>query len=538
MNHNQNSNLLIDLWRATNRRRFFVIVFIGMYLGIVLGIAIVIPKKYESSGKLFVRLGRGGVTLDPTVTTSQTILIQESRESEINSIVDVLQSRDTLERVVNHPNLGPERILATESLLQHVKIPRLSTWLPNAKNKVDEDDTLDYDRLMLVNDAVERLYDNLSVKAPRKAANISISCRSESPKLSQEIVATLMEVYLDRHVEARKTDGSFDFFQQQYDQLTTVIEERSEKLAELKNELGIMSVDETQSALRHHISELERDLVVARGKAEAATSRIETTQQLVTTIPENVEMETTTGVANQANDLMRDRLYQLELEERDLANRYAADHPLLVSIRKKVAEAKQVIDGVAEHRTEVRAVVNENLISLRLNLLNAETDKAVAEAEIKHFETCLATAEEKLRKLNSRDVELQRLERELTEARQSQEVYAEKLEEARINVELDKERISNVAIIQPASLQVQHVSPSYKLVLVGGLLSAIVAAVAAAYLLESLRRSRTEEPMSLDSQPDGPHQIFSVPKSRSVEGERRVAVSEEIASLQQVGESE
>ena len=72
------------------------------------GAILLFPKKYESEANLFVRLGRGSASLDPA-TIGQTISIQESRESEMNSIVDMLESRGLAERIVNQ--IGEERIL-------------------------------------------------------------------------------------------------------------------------------------------------------------------------------------------------------------------------------------------------------------------------------------------------------------------------------------------------------------------------------------------------------------------------------------------
>ena len=44
-----------------------------------------LPRKYESEAKLFLRLGRESVALDPTATTGATMQIQETRDDEIDS---------------------------------------------------------------------------------------------------------------------------------------------------------------------------------------------------------------------------------------------------------------------------------------------------------------------------------------------------------------------------------------------------------------------------------------------------------------------
>jgi uncharacterized protein involved in exopolysaccharide biosynthesis len=61
-----------------------------------LGIAMS-PRTYVSESSMFVRVGRESIALDPTVTTGATIEKTEPRESEINSLKDILRSRTLFE---------------------------------------------------------------------------------------------------------------------------------------------------------------------------------------------------------------------------------------------------------------------------------------------------------------------------------------------------------------------------------------------------------------------------------------------------------
>src|SRR5688572_23850611 len=69
-------------------------------------------RRYVSEAKLFVRLGRESVKLDPTATTGQTLDVHESRDGEINSLFELLGSRVILERIVDE--VGVARILGDD----------------------------------------------------------------------------------------------------------------------------------------------------------------------------------------------------------------------------------------------------------------------------------------------------------------------------------------------------------------------------------------------------------------------------------------
>ena len=76
-----------------------IVAFIGTLL---------MPRTYYSEARLFVRFGREN-QVDPTASGGQMVALYESRESEINSLIEILRSRAILDRVV--AELGPEYVL-------------------------------------------------------------------------------------------------------------------------------------------------------------------------------------------------------------------------------------------------------------------------------------------------------------------------------------------------------------------------------------------------------------------------------------------
>ena len=79
-----------------------------MILGALLGslllawLALIVwPKQYQSEAKLMIRVGRESVALDPSATTSQTLMLQKTQEEEVNSALDLLRSRRIAELTVD-----------------------------------------------------------------------------------------------------------------------------------------------------------------------------------------------------------------------------------------------------------------------------------------------------------------------------------------------------------------------------------------------------------------------------------------------------
>src|SRR5215813_3312145 len=55
------------------------------------------PRTYRSEARVFLRIGRESVGLDPTVTAGQTMALQQpDRKDEVKSAIEVLKSRSII----------------------------------------------------------------------------------------------------------------------------------------------------------------------------------------------------------------------------------------------------------------------------------------------------------------------------------------------------------------------------------------------------------------------------------------------------------
>src|SRR5258707_1297150 len=103
---------ILDLRAILARHRRKMALTWTLLAGIDIVVTLLTPSVYRSEGRLFVRLGRENVTLDPTATIGQGPIsaVPQQREGEINSVVEILKGRPLIEQLVD--SLTPEVILA------------------------------------------------------------------------------------------------------------------------------------------------------------------------------------------------------------------------------------------------------------------------------------------------------------------------------------------------------------------------------------------------------------------------------------------
>ena len=115
MNTNADSPISVfELINAVRRNPQYFFRWLLYLLAFVAVVYIIVPRKYFSDGKLFVQVGRSSVGTDPT-TSSGTVSLQDSRETEVKSVVTMLESREIANSVVDR--VGAERILKPVSLV-------------------------------------------------------------------------------------------------------------------------------------------------------------------------------------------------------------------------------------------------------------------------------------------------------------------------------------------------------------------------------------------------------------------------------------
>jgi uncharacterized protein involved in exopolysaccharide biosynthesis len=453
--------------------------------GLVIAFA---PKSYRSEAKLLVRLGRENMLLDSAATLgeSATVAVPLSRENELNSVVAILKSRALAEQVVDA--LGADTILDGGKSSRPLPVVQAGTasWLSNLQI---------LGQIPAREKAVLTLQQDVRVDTARKSDVVQVSCLSPTPELSQAIVTKLVELYVGQHIEWNRTPKAREFFDQQTERLRDLLDEKENRLVQLKNDTGLASPADQRRQLVDRLGRLEDDLMGAEASQASAEAEVRLIEKKLAGYPPTEVTSRTTGFATEAADSMRAQLYGLEMKEQELLARYTEVHPEVRLVRDQIARSREVLareDRSMEQVTTGRTRASEQA---QLNLLDREPTLAAHRAKAEALRSQIDEARNRLTELNRREREVMRLTREVDLDDASYRKYYEGLEEARVDEALRFERISNISIVQPASYEVKPAQPRRLLVLAVGLIIGSCGSVALALVAENLtgpRRPPTE----------------------------------------------
>lgn len=448
-------------------------------LGLTVLYLVTASPRYLSEAKVYVRLGHESASLDPTVTTGQYLAVSENRETEINAVEELLASRSLAETVVDQ--FGPEAILE--------KSPRAGPSLGERLEWLNDYNLNPLRVYSLRDKAIKWFQQNLGITTGKKTNVVSVSYESEDAEFARDVLSALIEAAREEHLRVHRTQGSLEFFTGQVGDSRSQLAKLEEDLRQLKNTSGMSALATQREIQLELIGGLEVDLLKARAEQDALTAEVARRKQQLADLPSMIVTEQATEQPNTPRQAMRERLFELEVKERELAAKYHDGFPQLEQIRKQIAEARQIVAGEASS-TQVTRGVNQAYQTSELALQEREAMLVAVSARSESLEKKLAAARDALKQINDYEVQLARLEREIDIARTNYRRYTDNLEQARIDRELQNAKISSLNLMQPPSLTQTPVSPNPKLTLALGIVLAGVAGLGVALIAEQRRISR------------------------------------------------
>ncbi|MGD9644898.1 MAG: GumC family protein [Pirellulales bacterium] len=470
---------LPDLVDILLRHKWKMLLFFAATLALVYIALRLWPRSYGSEAKLFVRLGRESVGLDPTATTGETIGVYDSREHEINSVVGVLQSRVLIEEVVD--KLGAEAILSggpttatadDDGAGVGARLRELVAALGLT------DPVLPRDR------AIIELGRSISIDYGRKSSVVAVRVKADTPEFAQTIGKAFLEAFHEQHLNVNHTPGSYEFFDEQWKVVTADLDKALNELSEAKTRDGISSVESQREILQDEAKLIENGIITAQSDLAAAEARVVSLEGELAILPETMTTATTSGFPNDSLHLMRERLYELQIQEQEAAAKFTPDHPNRQALERQVSSAAPLVESEERHLTQITTAVNPIRQEVSSELELERSHIAALHAKVDSLMALRSHLRDQVYALNQHAVEIEVLESRVSLLKDKHLQYGEYREQARVDQELESNRISNVNIFQPPTLESKPTSPKPSIVLGLGLILATCGALGLALLCE------------------------------------------------------
>lgn len=475
--------LKLAMQSVWHRKFSAAVVFSLTILLVLVGIALS-PRKYRSEAKLFVRMGRESVALDPTATTGQTVAIQSNREIEVRSVRDMLASRVLLEKVVEQ--LGPEFILEPPmDLPKDSGVASAPAALPSSKwlkNQIAQ--LRKWAQTVRLSDpvpesdlAIRDLEKQIEVDGGSKSSVIAIEVVTKSPTAAQKVLEVYLDAYRELHVRVNRTPENYAFFESQTAELRDKLADARSELEAFKSERGVISIDVRKQNLQEHVSEIDVKIRSVKADLASAEASLKLSKQALGFIPDRLLTDQVQGLGDPARDSIRNSLFEIEKEAERVRQAYAEGHPERERVLAQAAAMRKIYDSETKERPTQTSTINQAYQEVQLKVIDTESRRAGIVAELAALEDQKTEVQQELKSLNATEMTLASLQEKVDLLQENHRQYSENLEQSRIDEELREMQISNVSVVQAPSLILQPVSPNKKLIALAGCILAMINAI-------------------------------------------------------------
>lgn len=488
-----------SFWQPILRRKWlFAVVFLAV-LGCVAVVTLLTPPEYRSQAKLFLRLGRENAAVEPlTAVGHETLLaLPPTREEEVNSVTELIASQQVVGKVVDE--LGTQFVLGNEESLMsnatevaqttlklrltRADVPTDQQPLSTALGAANGAEVPSMGSDSVVRDkAVRHVLSHLTVSAERKSLIITVEYDGRSPETAKTILQAILQTYIELHTNMYRVEGAYEFLKEHADEHRRRLLAAEDELSELRNQTGLASLVEQRSLLLQQLSHTQDELMRAEVELNSRREAVAALEHALAATPTTRVAETTTGVANQGFDLMRQRLFELEVQEQKFRSIYTEEHFELENIRREIAELRGLLKEQPFDRIEQKTALNKNHEDLQLSLLIEKKELAVVQSREAALRGQTKQLEQQVASMNKNALKIERLEREVALLETSYRQYAENVEQARMDETIRQHQLSNISIAQTPTWPARPVWPNLLLNGLLGLFAASAAATGSAWM--------------------------------------------------------
>jgi uncharacterized protein involved in exopolysaccharide biosynthesis len=301
--------------------------------------------------------------------------------------------------------------------------------------------------------ALNRFQRALKVSPVLKANMIKASYASSNPQEVQDVLKQLADGYLNEHVRVHSATGAYEVFDKQASAYGKHLKELQERLTAFHEGRNIVVLAQQRELNMRKVMDLESALKETEAARSANSHKIAMLrEQLGGTQP-----RITTQAKKLPNQYSAERLNTMlvEMENRktDLLAKYLPQDRLVVELDKQIADTRAALERTnAASSTEETTDVNPLRQSQEAELAKAAVVDAETRAHSASLQQAIGSYRQALATFNQATVADDQLLREIKETEDNFFLYSKKREEARIEEAMDRQKIANVALVEPPRL--------------------------------------------------------------------------------------
>lgn len=445
-----------DILTALFKHRWkCIIAFMVIFGGTAIYVSTLIPL-YEAKASIVIKMGREHIFRPEVGQINQIVKFDE--EAAVQSEISILSSRELIRRVIE--TMGVEKVY-----------PELLDPSLGIRDPLEV--------------GVSRFVADLTPTAIKGSNVIEITYGNPRPQVAAEALNLLIEYLKEKHLQIF-SDPRASFLSKQLMVYQDQLETAERQLQEFNRKHDLSSpIEDQQKRLLDQRTQMDTSYKLNKNQMEGLQSRIQSVEAQMKTIPKEMELSQTETEGTLAK--AKADLFALKRQEQNLLTRYTSESFPVKNLRSEIALIESFIQEEEKNNDKNKSVTkgkNPIYTKLEMDWLAAQSELETLEASSRAISAQIEGLDEKLQRLDELNKELFILARQKEAAAQNYNLYLGKVEEAKVSEEMDRLKMSNISVIQPAERPTGKAGRSPNLLLMVGGVMGVLGGIGLGLILE------------------------------------------------------
>lgn len=304
-----------------------------------------------------------------------------------------------------------------------------------------------------VEKAVKTLTKELKVAPVLKANIIKATYSASDPHEVQTVLSSLADGYLSEHVRAHSSKGAFDVFDKQAAVYEAKLKDLQTRLVNFHDSRDIVVLSQQKDLNLKKLLELEAAAKDTEATRLANSKKMAVLQDQLAALKPRITTQARVMPNQYSVERLNTMLVELNNKRTELLVKFQPQDRLVQEIEKQIADTKAALDRSNNlATTEETTDVNPLRQSLEAELAKAQVVDTETRTHAASLQQQVGSYRAALSGLTQATTTDDQLLREIKDAEDNFFLYSKKREEARIEEAMDRQRIANVALVQPPVL--------------------------------------------------------------------------------------
>lgn len=418
-------------------RKFLVVFFFFVAVGVAY--ILIAPPGYEAETYLLVKFGRDATPDISNTPQSPPPEVQSTERHEIvESNVQLLESRDLAEALLNQ--MGIARVYP--GIVENP--PTEGTLMDAAVHKLDEKD--------------------LVIKTDQETDVIHVSLFNGDPEVATEELKRLIDLFVAKQSQVYSNPQT-GFLREQAEAARKKLAESTAALYDYKAKANVASAEEELSLLLQQRSGAATDLSQHQAAEAESKARVDNIAASLQSLPKDVSTSVEADRFRPMDDAranlnaLHDKLDQMLLT-------YDPSSVVVKNMRETVASAEADYQRMRQEVAE-RNKPSPNTVyqSMQTDYLRASADHDAEVAQVRTLTQTIADLDKQIADLDERKSHYDDLDRQVHLDEDNYKALQERAAESGVAEDLNRQKITSIAVIQQPTLPYKPTRPRVALVL-------------------------------------------------------------------------